>query len=477
MASGAWQTLIGSETELGVYTESTGGIGPAPAELAAAIIEDVGKRYQHARSPDPLPFRRIFLANGASLYADAGGRLGLASTECTSPTELAAQVLALRRMVAESAEAVGRVRRQALHLVASNIDYALGWERTYGHRVNLLFRGASFEEAVRQFTPLLAVLPVVAGTGKVSFARGSSGFELSQRAGQMRVVSSRRTTESRALMTSEDDPRSGSAVHLRVHSLDTPITIWQLVLVPGVLALCAKAVERGRDAAARWELADPIGALRAVSLDLSLRAELPLARGGTTMALEVLEDYRKMAAETVAEAEAPAWTRRILWLWEKMLYNLRTNPVLEYRRLGWVTKLLDFTEHLEQNQLSWRELSPWVYPLALLRQLKTISPELDPGKMTDSRIAGTGIHRSTLAALERHIAQIGLSWRDLPRIWELAHQLCGLCVQSHVLRPDSCLVEARCRPCPLVTDEMIDAARTSPPTGARAVIREAAEGA
>jgi len=471
MASSRWQALFGSETELGVFAESSGGIRPAPAELASAIIDDVGDRYPHARSPHPLPFRRIYLANGASVYGDVGGHPEIASAECTSPVELAAHVLALRRMVAESADEVGRLYGLPVHVVANNIDYGMGRERTYGHHVNVLVQGISLEEAVRQLTPLLAVLPVLAGAGKVSFARGSAGFELSQRAGHMSAVISRRTTESRAMVTAKDEPLSETGARLHVISLDTPISTWQLVLVPACLALSAKAAESGRDAAARWELADPIAALHSVSLDPSLRAELPLARGGTTTALEILEAYRVMAAETVAEAEAPAWTRTILSLWEKMLENLRTDPFLEYGRLGWVTKLVGFTEYLEQNQLSWKELSRWVYPLASIRQLKAISPELDPGRMTGLPVEGGGIRRSALGVLERHIAQSGLSWRVLPRIWKLANQLCGRCLQSHVLRPGSCQPEAGPRPCPLVSEQMVNVARTTPPTGTRAAIR------
>jgi hypothetical protein len=73
--------------------------------------------------------------------------------------------------------------------------------------------------------------------------------------------------------------------------------------------------------------------------------------------------------------------------------------------------------------------------------------------------------------LERHFDNHDLSWQDLPRVWTAANRLCGLCVQSHVLIPGTDEGGVATRPCPLVSDEMVDHARTSPPTGTRAAAR------
>jgi hypothetical protein len=395
----------------------------------------------------------------------------MASAECSSPIELAAQTLALRQMLAESADAVGQAYGVPVRLVANNVDYALRGASTYGFHVNVLLTKVSLQDAVRALTPLLAVMPVLAGAGKVSFAKGASGFELSQRAGHMCTLMSRRTMDARALVTAKDEPLSASGARLHVISFDTTISPWQLILVPAVLALSAKAVESGHDIAERWSLADPVRALQTVSCDPSLRAELPLARGGVTTALDVLDAYREAVEEANEKTGIAAWAPMILSLWKEVLANLRSDPFLECGRLDWVTKLISFTTQLERERLSWREFSRWSFVLASLRRLKGTWSEVDPVSMASSPNARAGIGRSALGVLEHHFAKDDLSWEDLPRVWRAANQLCGLCVQSHVLIPGTYQGGVADRPCPLVSDEMVDHARTSPPTETRAAVR------
>jgi len=112
----------------------------------------------------------------------------------------------------------------------------------YGHHLNVLVTGISLEKAVQRLTPLLVAMPVLAGSGKVSFANEASGFELSQRAGYMCTVMSKHTVDSRAMITSKDEPLSDSGVRLHVISLDTTVSRWQLILVPAIMALSGKAV-------------------------------------------------------------------------------------------------------------------------------------------------------------------------------------------------------------------------------------------
>lgn len=460
--------LFGTEDELALVVASGGEVRPGPAELAPAIVRDLAERYRHL--PSPPPERRIFLENGACVYADIGGHPEIASAECCDPMDLAAQALALRRMLAESAESVGRVYGVPVRLVANNVDYAFGGARTYGHHLNVLVSGVSIEHAARQLAPLLAAMPVVAGAGRVSFAPGTSGFELSQRAGHIHCLLGKHTTQSRAMVTLKDEPLCKKGHRMHLLSLDTTMSPWQLMLVPAIIALSLKAVEAGEDVAGPIALAEPVQVLRTVSCDPSLKAQLPLASGGTVTALGVLDRYHAAATRVAGGSGCPSWAGEMTKLWGEVIRNLRTDPFSEFGRIDWVTKLLLLTQELQRMRLSWQTFSRWTCALASVRRLKATWPELDPLEMSRSARKRAEIPRSALGILERHFAQNGLSWAEFPRIWQAANRLCHACLNYHTLGSGQ-KQAASDRFSPFVSEQAIHAARTTPPKGTRAEIR------
>ena len=459
--------LFGREEELALVAESRAGIRPAPAELAGAVIEEAATHLRHV--PSPPPERRYFLANGGCLYEDLG-HAELATAECADPVELAAHTIALRQVLAEATQTVGRVYGIPVHLVANNVDYAFSGSRTYGHHLNILFEGLTLERAVEQLAPLLAAMPVLAGTGKVSFARGSSGFELSQRAVHFTSLLSKRTTSNRGIVTAKDEALCVNGIRLHVISLDTALSPWQLALVPGILSLALKTAETGVDLAGPVALADPVRALQRVSADPSLKAGLPLRAGGTTTALEIHERYQTTVENCMRNADAPPWAADVVTSWGHTITSLREDPFREFGRIDWVTKLVLLTQLLERMDLDWHEFSRWTFALASVRRLKATWPEIDPLGLTSSPASRARIRRSALGILERHFAQNSLSWAQFPRIWNAANRLCQQCLRYHTLRPGAGLA-----PAPgstgLVTEEMVERARATPPQGTRASVR------
>lgn len=465
--------IFGTETELAVFVESArGSIRPAPVELASAIIEDVANRYKHASSPPPE--RRLFLTNGGCVYADIGGHPEVASAECADPTELLAQNIALRRMLAESAEAVGRVYGITIRIVANNVDYGFGGARTYGHHVNILTHGLSHAQAATQLAPLLAAMPIIAGAGKVSLASESAGFELSQRAQYMAALTGKHTTTSRAMVTVKDEALSNRGIRLHLICFDTVKNAFQLALVPAIVALTLKAVEasKDRDIAGPAALADPIQALHKVNCDPSLSSRLPLKHRGTTTALEIHEYYIQIINKLIDQTKAPDWVGQMLKIWQEMIRNLSEDPFWEIKRLDWVTKLVLFTKLLERIKLTWQEYSRWIYVLASVRRLKATWPGLDPLRLTLTDRGRAGIRRSALGVLDQYLVRHSLSWKDFPMVWNAANQLCQACLRYHTLtadvnEPSEHSLEAK----PLMTKRMIERARTLPPPGTRAAIR------
>ena len=465
--------IFGTETELAVVVESKGAVRPAPCELASAIVGDVGHRYAHAISVPPLS--RLFLTNGACIYADIGGHPEMASAECSNPIDLVSQMLALRKMLTDSAQAVGRVYGIPLRLIANNIDYAFGGAQTFGYHLNVLVTGVTRDWAAAQLAPLLVAMPLITGTGRVSFASGCSGFELSQRAQYMSVLTGKHTTESRAMITVKDEPLSDNGTRIHIICFDTAMSTHQLALVPAIVAMVLKTIESDKDIAGPVALADPVHQwLHTVSRDPSLSAKLPLKRGGSITALGIHEHYINVVGEFLCRTEAPNWTKQMLELWQQIVKNLHKDPFMEVHRLDWVKKLLIFTNQLERVGLTWNEYSKWIDAdvLASVRRFKASWPALDPLRLTQTNQGRTMIPRSALGVLERNLANHGLSWKDFPRIWDVSNQLCQQCLRYHILDPDiNQDVEKACEWSPLVTKQMVDKARSSPPTGTRATIR------
>jgi hypothetical protein len=464
---------FGTETELALVVESNGMVRPAPSELASAVIDDIANRYVHV--PSPPPQHRLFLTNGSCIYADIGGHPEIATAECSNPLDLAAQTIALRRMLAESVETIGRVYGINVRLIANNVDYAFGGAQTYGYHLNMLVTGVTREQAIGQLAPLLVAMPIIAGTGKVSFNTDSPGFELSQRAQYMSMVTGKHTTGNRAMITAKDETLCKNGTRLHIICFDTPKSIYQIALVPAIIALVLKVVESGKDVAIPVTLIDPIQSLHTVSCDLPLRAKLPLKNDNVTTALDIHKHYIVVVGEFLNHTETPQWTKQMFELWQEIVNNLCKDQFLEIHRLDWVTKLVIFTKLLEQAGLTWKEYSRWIYVLGSVRRLKATWPTLDPLRLTKTNGGRVEIGRSALTVLDQYLIKHNLSWKDFPRIWNAANQLCQQCLRYHTLNletdPKIAHMQSKTS---LITEQMINNARTKAPEGTRATVRGSA---
>lgn len=203
------------------------------------------------------------------------------------------------------------------------------------------------------------------------------------------------------MITIKDEPLSVNGIRIHMICFDTAKSVFQLALVPAIVAMAVKAVESGKDIAGPVSLDDSVKALHTVSCDPSVSAKLPLKRGGVTTALEIHEHYIDEVNKYLNGTETPGWVKRMLELWCEIVANLRKDPFLEINRLDWVAKLVVFTQILERLGLTWGEYSKWLYVLASVRRLKVTWPALDPLRLTESGTARVGIRRSALGVLEQ----------------------------------------------------------------------------
>jgi proteasome accessory factor A len=117
-------------------------------------------------------------------------------------------------------------------------------------------------------------------------------------------------------------------------------------------------------------MADPLGALREISRDTSLRRDLRLAQGAASNAIDIQRAYLALARR-VCDLSSPD-KRALADEWEHTLNDLATDPLLCRDRLDWVAK----RALIEEFQLA-QDLTPddpW------LRSLDLEYHRLDPAE-------------------------------------------------------------------------------------------------
>jgi len=195
----------------------------------------------------------------------------------------------------------------------------------------------------RDLTAFLATRAIYAGAGAVGFDGGPL-FRLAQRPPFLRVLSrifpegdQRPLFETRELFFR---PLSALRSRRRLHLLlgDSNLCEHALFLRVGTTLLVLEALEAD---AGEWpELVDPLEALRAVSLDVTLRQRLELRTGGQASALEIQRAYLERVRRTLRRGgeELEPWKEQVLREWGEVLDLLERDPDALADRLDWVAK-------------------------------------------------------------------------------------------------------------------------------------------
>ena len=305
----------------------------------------------------------VYLGNGARLYLDVGSHPEYATAEACTPMDATAQDTAGERIRGRLAlNAQRRLRSDSdghatVHLFKNNVDSA---GHSFGCHENYLLRRVVPLSAVdRELIPFLVTRQLFAGAGRVT----DSGFELSQRADFLDDAVSSSTTRSRPMVNTRDEPHADPKRFRRLHvivgdSNRSPTATW-LKLATTHLVLCIiEEHSRSHTASplAGYALANPGGAIRAVSRDMSGSVMLTLAdqaeHGRAMSALQIQRGYCEtaqafVAAHADAVAAALPDADRVLRLWSGALDAIASG--------------------------NWRSLSSWVDWAAKLRLLQILS--------------------------------------------------------------------------------------------------------
>ncbi|MGO1317564.1 MAG: depupylase/deamidase Dop [Cellulomonadaceae bacterium] len=282
------------------------------------------------------------LSNGARLYVDHA-HPEYSSPEVTTPRDLVVWDRAGERIMC-AAQRVLAEGGTDVALYKNNVD---GKGASYGtHENYLMDRQVPFADVVRLLTTFLVTRQVFAGSGRVGIGpRGEAdGFQLSQRADYIETEVGLETTLRRPIVNTRDEPHADRGRWRRLHLIagDANLLEPATYLKAGTTSLVLSVLERLEDhpdAAVRLDalrLADPVGAVRTVSRDLSLTAPLTLTDGTRRTALELQGEYLRVCRELSA---ADRSTTAVLDRWEDVLVRLARSTSECARDVEWVAKL------------------------------------------------------------------------------------------------------------------------------------------
>jgi proteasome accessory factor A len=303
---------------------------------------------------EDLGLANIILTNGARLYVDHA-HPEYSSPEVTTPMDVVRWEKAGEEVMRAGAELAGQLPgAQPLVLYKNNIDNK---GASYGSHENYLMkRDVPFESIVEHLTPFFVSRQVFTGAGRVGQKQDGSrhAFQISQRADYFEVGVGLETTLKRPIINTRDEPHADPKKYRRLHVIigDANCSETAILLKHGTTSLVLAMIEAGFLSRGR-SLATPVTALHDVSYDPTLRQIVELDDGTTVTALELQEHYLDAAREFVDREGSDPETDQVLALWESTLTRLADDPMRCVDELDWVAKLALLERYRERDQLDW----------------------------------------------------------------------------------------------------------------------------
>jgi len=319
-----------------------------------------GSDHYPGEPEDDLGLANAILTNGARLYVDHA-HPEYSSPEVTNPRDAVLWDKAGERVMALAAERALTVPGTApLQLYKNNTD---GKGASYGtHENYLVARRTPFGELVRHLTPFFVSRQVVTGAGRVGIGQDGrgAGFQLSQRADFFEVEVGLETTLKRPIINTRDEPHADPDKYRRLHVIvgDANLAEVATYLKVGTTSLVLAMIEQ------RWfvdggidlSVEGPVAALRQVSHDPTLAAQLTLRDGRRRTAVQLQLEFYEQARKFVEDrwgADADEQTLDVLARWESVLGRLETDPMSLAGELDWVAKLALLEAFRDREGLGW----------------------------------------------------------------------------------------------------------------------------
>ncbi len=287
------------------------------------------------------------LTNGARYYVDHA-HPEISTPECRDAREIVAFDRAAEEIVRLSMIAARTMLPDGAEILChkNNSD---GKGNSYGcHENYLLSRDTPFGRIVAQVTPHFVTRQIVVGAGKVGCelpgaAADDIEFQISQRADFFEEEVGLETTLKRPIVNTRDEPHCDASKYRRLHVIvgDANMSEVATFMKVGATSIVLAMIEDdvlGDDLV----VANPVGAIRAISHDPSLRRTILLRSGRRATALEIqwsiLERARAYERSHGLEAVGVDVGADVLRRWESILAGLERDPDTVADVVDWVAK-------------------------------------------------------------------------------------------------------------------------------------------
>jgi proteasome accessory factor A len=369
--------ICGIETEYGIVVQEAADFNPilTSSFLINAYANPIFKRvkwdYDEERPlRDARGFERaasdgsteeetglvnVILPNGSRYYVDHA-HPEYSSPECSNALDAVIWDKAGERILEQSIDAVNQLTPtgQRLFICKNNSD---GKGNSYGcHENYLVDRRTPFPNLIKHLIPFFVSRQIFTGAGKVGAENSAekTDYQISQRADFFEVEVGLETTFKRPLINTRDEPHADPERFRRLHVIvgDANMAELPIFLKIGTTSLLLAMIEDDF-IADDMTLADPTGAMRAVSHDTSCRTSFETAEGASITAIELQWEYLKLAKKYVAENESSEVSDRVLDDWERVLEGLERDPMSLSEDLDWVAKLSLLEAYRERDRLAW----------------------------------------------------------------------------------------------------------------------------
>ena len=369
--------IYGTETEFGITTCDGHAVDPVVGSLSlihyypllppvqvlwdyegeSPLSDSRGFEVEgHAERPGPDDNRLINqpLHNGSRLYVD-GAHLEYSTPECATPREVVIHEKAGEHIVLDCLRAATQANSgRGMIAYKNNSD---GKGHSYGYHENYLFpRYLPFDRLTSALIPFLVTRQIFTGAGKVGAENGMdpTSFQISQRADFFETCVGLNTTNKRPIVNTRDEPHADPEKYRRIHVIvgDANMSEMATYLKVGTTGVVLDMIAAGTSFAS-LELADPVGALRSISRDLSVNAPVRLRSGSMSCAIEIQRSYLRAAQDFAILGGENAEYAEVLRQWVRVLDALEQDPMTLVTELDWVAKYDMMVSYMDRKGCQW----------------------------------------------------------------------------------------------------------------------------
>ncbi|GAA3615032.1 depupylase/deamidase Dop [Marihabitans asiaticum] len=296
----------------------------------------------------------VVLTNGARLYVDHA-HPEYSSPEVRSPRDAVVYDRAGELVMREAVQLLAD-QPPGINLYKNNTD---GKGSSYGtHENYLLARDTPFARVVRDLTPLFVARQVITGAGRVGLGRDSErpGYQITSRADFFEAEVGLETTFKRPIINTRDEPHADPDRYRRLHVIigDANLADVANLLKLGLTSLALTLIEADEVRGA-LTLRDPLLALRQVSHDPSCTATVELTDGRRLSAVQLLWEYRELAARHLDREGSDPDTDEVLGHLDRVLALLEDDPMSAREDLDWVAKLALLQGYRSRDGMGWED--------------------------------------------------------------------------------------------------------------------------